>query len=150
MFSSRTGEKINVDADELVDPDERRSEDELDHEEKAASDESEDEAESQHQLGFLGAPTTLLAELQLRKAQQKLRNRTAANAFPTGMHSTLLELDAVTQLQQKSRRQKHVALAWEDKEVVDRDNYDDDDVPLGVLYPDKEISRGKGGEGEQG
>jgi len=79
-----------------------------------------------------------LAELQLRKAQQKLRNRTAADAFPNGMHSTLLEMDAVTQLQQKSRKQKHVTLAWEDFDVAERQNFDDEDVPLGVLFPEKD------------
>ncbi|KAJ9653480.1 hypothetical protein H2198_007322 [Neophaeococcomyces mojaviensis] len=116
--------------DELVDGD--KPEGHSDEEEG-----SDEEQEPQHQLGFLGAPTTLLAELQLRKAQQKLRNRTAANAFPGGMHSTLLELDAVTQLQQKSRKMKHVALAWEDQDAVDKANFDDEDVPLGVLFPEK-------------
>ena len=81
------------------------------------------------------APTTLLAELQMRKAQQKLRNRTAANSFPNGMHSTLLELDAVAQFQQKSRKKKHVTLAWEDREVSEQAQFDDDDddIPLGLL-----------------
>lgn len=135
----RAGERsLAPDADELIDPDERRSGDELEQDEKSSSGESEDEVESQHQLGFLGAPTTLLAELQLRKEQQKLRNRTAANAFSTGMHSTLLELDAVSQLQQRSRKQKHVALAWEDKNVADKENFEDEDTPLGVLFPEKE------------
>ena len=74
----------------------------------------------------------------MRKAQQKQRNRTAVTAFPNGMHSTLLELDAITQLQQKSRKQKHITLAWEDHDLADRQNFDDDDVPLGVLFPGKE------------
>lgn len=107
-------------------------------EEKEEEDSEDEQAESQHQLGFLGAPTTLLAELQMRKAEQKLRNRTAANAFPKGMHSTLLELDAVSQLQKNARKQKHIALAWEDQEAVDKANYDDEDVPLGVLFPEKD------------
>ena len=124
-------------ADELVEKD--RSDGERDEEEKLDSEEEESsEDESQHQPGFLGAPTTLLAELQMRKAQQKLRNRTATTAGPAGMHSTLLELDAVSQLQQKSRRQKHIALAWEDKDMVEKDNYDDEEVPLGVLFPEKD------------
>lgn len=82
-------------------------------------------------------PTTLLAELQLRKAHQKQRNRTAATAFPDGMHSTLLELDAVANVQRQSRRQKHVTLAWEDPGVRQTGNEtdDDDDVPLGMLFP---------------
>jgi len=95
-------------------------------------------SESDHEPGFSGAPTTLLAELQLRKAQQKQRTRTAADAFPNGMHSTLLELDAVTQLQQKSRKQKHVTLAWEDIDAAEKENFDDEDVPLGVLFPEKD------------
>jgi hypothetical protein len=103
------------------------------HEEDRNSDTS-----SVHQPGYSGAPTTLLAELQLRKAQQKQRNRTAADAFPNGMHSTLLEMDAVMQLQQKSRKQKHVTLAWEDLDAADRENFDDEDVPLGVLFPEKD------------
>ena len=95
-------------------------------------------SDSDHRPGFSGAPTTLLAELQMRKDAQKQRNRTAADAFPGGMHSTLLELDAVTQLQQKARKQNHVTLAWEDHDAADRQNFDDDDVPLAVLFPEKE------------
>ena len=97
--------------------------------------------ESVHESGFSQAPTTLLAELQYRKAQLKGRTRTAADAFPNGMHSTLLELDAVTQIQQKARKQNHVTLAWEDHEAADRQNFDDDDVPLGVLFPEKDRSK---------
>ncbi|OAP55841.1 hypothetical protein AYL99_09993 [Fonsecaea erecta] len=88
--------------------------------------------------GFSTAPTTLLAELQMRKEQQKLRNRTAADAFPNGMHSTLLELDAVTQLQQRARKTKHVTLAWEDRDEANKQNFDDEDVPLGILFPEKD------------
>lgn len=82
-------------------------------------------------------PTTLLAELQYRKAHQKQRNRTAANAFPDGMHSTLLQLDAVADVQRQTRRQKHVTLAWEDPSARQSgaDMEDDDDVPLGMLFP---------------
>lgn len=82
-------------------------------------------------------PTTLLAELQLRKQQQKQRNRTAATAFPDGMRSTLLELDAVAHVQRQSRKQKHVTLAWEDPGVEHPgvENQDDEDVPLGMLFP---------------
>lgn len=82
-------------------------------------------------------PTTLLAELQLRKQQQKQRNRTAATAFPDGMRSTLLQLDAVAHVQRQSRKQKHVTLAWEDPgiEHTGIENHDDEDVPLGMLFP---------------
>ncbi|RMZ85117.1 hypothetical protein DV738_g380, partial [Chaetothyriales sp. CBS 135597] len=92
---------------------------------------------SEHQLGFSGAPTTLLAELQLRKAQLKSRNRTAADAFPQGMHSTLLELDAVAQLQQRARQTKHVTLAWEDQKAAEQENFADEDIPLGMLFAEK-------------
>ena len=113
-------------------------EDELvDEEEEAEGSDAESE-ESEHRPGFSGAPTTLLAELQMRKEQQKTRNRTAADGFPHGMHATLLEMDAVLQLQQKSRKTKHVTLAWEDHEEADRENFDDDDVPLGMLFPEKD------------
>lgn len=84
------------------------------------------------------APTTLLAELQMRKAQQKTRNRTAVTANSNGMHSTLLELDAIAQIQKKSREKKHVTLAWEDEDEAEKENNDDEDVPLGVLYPGKQ------------
>ncbi|KAI9880546.1 MAG: hypothetical protein M1830_002245 [Pleopsidium flavum] len=86
---------------------------------------------------YIGRPTTLLAELQLRKRQQKLRNRTAATAFPNGMHSTLLELDAVAQVQKQSRKQKHVTLAWEDPDThyPGTENQDDEDIPLAMLFP---------------
>ena len=90
---------------------------------------------------FNGAPTTLLAELQLRKLQQKQRGRTAATAFPNGMHSTLLQLDAVAQVQKQSRRQKHTMLAWENPEAhhLGPENQDDEDVPLGVLFPGRKL-----------
>jgi hypothetical protein len=110
-------ESISPDADEIVD---------------------EEEEKDVAAPGFSTAPTTLLAELQMRKEQQKLRTRTAADAFPNGMHSTLLELDAVTQLQQRARKTKHVTLAWEDHDEADQQNFDDDDVPLGVLFPEKD------------
>ncbi|KAI4215873.1 MAG: hypothetical protein LQ351_001861 [Letrouitia transgressa] len=84
-----------------------------------------------------GQPTTLLAELQFRKQRLKQRNRTAATAFPNGMHSTLLELDTVAQLEKKSRQNKHTKLAWEDPSSQNQAPPDDDDedVPLGMLFP---------------
>lgn len=96
--------------------------------------EDEDKDEELDGPAFSGPPTTLLAELQMRKAQQRLRNRTAANAFPNGMHSTLLELDAVAQIQQRSRGKKQITLAWEDHEAADPAGEDDDDIPLGILF----------------
>ncbi|KAI4172615.1 MAG: hypothetical protein LQ343_003462 [Gyalolechia ehrenbergii] len=93
--------------------------------------------ESELISSYSGVPTTLLAELQLRKEQQKQRNLTAATAFPDGMHSTLLELDAVAQIQKKARTKKHTHLAWEDPDAQHpgAENGDDEDVPLGVLFP---------------
>ncbi|KAI9666839.1 MAG: hypothetical protein M1829_005642 [Trizodia sp. TS-e1964] len=102
--------------------------------------EEEEEEEIEGDPEYHGPPTTLLAELQLRKQQQKLRTRTAATAFPNGMYSTLLQLDAVAEVQKKSRNQKHITLAWEDTyahgDASDQD--DDEDVPLGVLFPGRE------------
>lgn len=86
-------------------------------------------------------PTTLLAELQLRKAQQKTRNRTAATAFPNGMHSTLLELDAVAQIEKKNRKKGRIALAWQDPRLRAEEEMrgdEDDEVPLGMLFPGKD------------
>lgn len=92
---------------------------------------------------FTGAPTTLLAELQLRKQQQKLRNRQAAIAYPNGMHSTLLEMDAVAQVEKRSREKRHIQLAWEDPyaQQPGAENDDDEDVPLGMLFPTQKIKR---------
>ncbi len=89
-----------------------------------------------------GQPTTLLAELQLRKQQLKTRTRTAATAYPNGMHSTLLELDAVAQIEKRSRQQKHINLAWEPPGThqAGAGNEDDEDVPLGVLFPSRKIN----------
>ena len=86
---------------------------------------------------FTGAPTTLLAELQLRKQQQKKRTRTAATSFPNGIHSTLLQLDAVAQVEKQARFKKHTTLAWEDPDArhPGMENENDEDVPLGMLYP---------------
>ena len=95
--------------------------------------EGEEEGDDDDQVP-LQRPSTLLAELQIRKAQQRQRNRTAATAFPNGMHSTLLQLDAVAQVQKQSRSKKQVALAWEDSNANAQDD-PEDDVPLGVLFP---------------
>ena len=92
------------------------------------------DSEEREEDDFTGAPTTLLAELQMRKAEQKKRTRAAATAFPDGMHSTLLQLDAVAQIQQQSRNQKHTTLAWEDPTTAPGAGEDDEeDVPLAML-----------------
>lgn len=88
---------------------------------------------NEHQIA---PPNTLLAELQLRKEELKSRNRTAASAYPTGMHSTLLELDAVAQIEKRRRGAKPTQLAWEGTEGPEsRARREDDDVPLGLLFP---------------
>ncbi|KKA21744.1 hypothetical protein T310_4265 [Rasamsonia emersonii CBS 393.64] len=99
-------------------------------------DEESSEGQEEEPIPY-GRPTTLLAELERRKHEQKQRNRTAATAFPNGMHSTLLELDAVAQAQSNARRNKQVTLAWEASPSEDPDAEDDEDVPLGVLYAGK-------------
>ena len=76
----------------------------------------------------------------MRKAQQKTRNRTAVTSYPNGMHNTLLELDAVAQIEKSKRKRERTRLAWEDPAGPDQDHNaeeDDDDVPLGVLYPEQ-------------
>lgn len=98
----------------------------------------DEEAEAEDGLPFTGPPTTLLAELELRKHELKQRRRTAATSV--GLHSTLLQLDAVAQKQSEHRRQRPVTLAWEDPEAHKNDNDDDEDVPLGVLYPEKQAA----------
>jgi hypothetical protein len=107
---------------------------------KGEGDEESDEGQRDDEL-YHGPPTTLLAELQLRKQQQKQRTRPLLSAFPNGMHSTLLEMDAVAQVEQKSRKQKRINLAWEDPSVQQLGDgaEDDEDVPLGMLYAKEEV-----------
>ncbi|TAQ83170.1 hypothetical protein B7494_g8506 [Chlorociboria aeruginascens] len=104
----------------------------------STSDQEEEAEEEEGGNTYHGAPTTLLAELQLRKQQQKIRTRPVASAYPNGLHSTLLELDAVAQVEQKARKQKRVNLAWEDPLAKHMDSdTDDDEVPLAMLYASK-------------
>jgi hypothetical protein len=105
------------------------------HHENVEEEEGEEEPEGEQ---YFGAPTTLLAELQMRKQQQKTRNLTAATAFPNGMHATLLELDAVAEIEKKKRRGQKVNLAWEAQQHTADDDDSDDDVPLGVLFPGRD------------
>jgi len=111
------------------------------HDAREEQEEQEQLVRKEQGADFGGAPTTLLAELQMRKEQQKQRNRTAATAFPTGMHSTLLQLDAVDQLQKQKRQLKHTTLAWEDPDAhhTGIENEDDEDVPLGVLFAGRKM-----------
>ena len=85
-------------------------------------------------------PATLLGELELRKRQQKQRNRTAGGA-PNGMHATLLQQDAVAQLQQASRGKQKVTLAWEDAHAHDKENEDNEDIPLAMLNIKRKVER---------
>ncbi|KAH9224489.1 hypothetical protein DL95DRAFT_378095 [Leptodontidium sp. 2 PMI_412] len=105
---------------------------------KDGDDDESDDGQRDDEI-YYGAPTTLLAELQLRKQQQKQRTRPLAKAYPNGMHSTLLEMDAVAQVEQKSRKGKRINLAWEDPAVQAQDDGegDDEDVPLAMLYAKK-------------
>ncbi|EEY16807.1 conserved hypothetical protein [Verticillium alfalfae VaMs.102] len=99
-------------------------------------DEEEFVSEDEEEL-YAGPPTTLLAELQLRKHEQKLRTRNQHQAVPGGMHSTLLELDAVAEAQRKTRKTRRVNLAWEDPDANPDHSSEDEDVPLGLLYAGK-------------
>lgn len=94
-----------------------------------------DETESEGEIdGYQGPPTTLLAELQLRKQQQRERVRGNGRANPEGMRATLLEMDAVLETQSKNRKTKRVNLAWEDTDAnIDQNGTDDEDVPLAIL-----------------
>lgn len=83
---------------------------------------------------YTGPPDSLMAELELRKHELKHRSRTAAD--PQGLRSTLLQLDAVAQ-KQSERRQRPVSMAWDHSNAVYDDSEGDEDVPLGILYPEK-------------
>jgi hypothetical protein len=128
----------DLDQHDLIAPSDEESDEEADEDDEDR--ESNEEEQADDHRAYLGPPTTLLAELQMRKTEQKSRNRTAADTFPNGMHSTLLEMDAVTQLQQKSRKLRHITLAWEDHEEVNRQDDEDDDVPLGFLFQSKKAA----------
>ncbi|KAI9932977.1 hypothetical protein MW887_009231 [Aspergillus wentii] len=110
-------------------------EDGLDHphmsEEEALALEKEEEEKS----NYTGPPNTLMAELEFRKHELQHRRRTAANTI--GLHSTLLELEAVAQKQSEHRRQRPVTLAWEGPDGHRHDDEEDDDVPLAMLFPEK-------------
>ncbi|KAI1086884.1 hypothetical protein F5B19DRAFT_497927 [Rostrohypoxylon terebratum] len=106
------------------------------------ADEEEEGEESEEEPLYNGPPTTLLAELQIRKQQQKLRTRPVATAYPNGMHSTLLEMDTVAQIERNARKGKKVNLAWEDPSMGPADESDDEDTPLGLLV----AARGQGND----
>lgn len=105
----------------------------------APGDEGASDSGSEEGQLYSGPPTTLLAELQLRKRQHKNRTRNPLHEG-NGLHSTLLELDAVAQMEAKQRQKKKINLAWaadhSDEEV---DDEDDEDVPLGLLAMKKQL-----------
>ncbi|PKX92618.1 uncharacterized protein P174DRAFT_432006 [Aspergillus novofumigatus IBT 16806] len=110
------------------------------YDEQSESDDSEtgheeSEEEDEPDFEYTGPPNTLLAELEMRKQELKQRRRTAA--VSNGMHSTLLQLEAVAQKQSEHRRQKPVTLAWEDPDIHKHEEDEDEDVPLAVLFPEK-------------
>lgn len=104
------------------------------YDEEHMDDEEHEELEPEEEPQIYGAPTTLLAELQLRKAQQKTRNMNYATLVEQGnmpTHRTLLQLDDMAEKEKQKRMRKKVNLAWEAQPEEDSS---DDDVPLGVLY----------------
>ncbi|KAI1493102.1 hypothetical protein F5X96DRAFT_285438 [Biscogniauxia mediterranea] len=103
---------------------------------------AEEEVEGEEEPVYTGPPTTLLAELQIRKQQQKLRTRPVATAYPNGMHSTLLEMDTVAEIERKARKGKRVNLAWEGPSTNPGDESDDEDTPLGLLLAVKGPANG--------
>ncbi|KAJ5666022.1 uncharacterized protein N7477_008470 [Penicillium maclennaniae] len=106
---------------------------EEDHEDASGSEE-EDDDDDDAVSDYVGPPNTLLAELELRKQELKQRQRTFVPKPTPGMTKSLLELDAMAQMQSEKRRRRPVTLAW------DSHNADDEDVPLALLYPEKSRS----------
>ncbi|XXG97920.1 hypothetical protein Hte_004236 [Hypoxylon texense] len=96
-------------------------------------DQDEDEESEEEEPLYDGPPTTLLAELQIRKQQQKLRTRPVATSFPNGLHSTLLDMDTVAQIEREARKGKKINLAWEDPNMDPTNDSEDEDTPLGLL-----------------
>ena len=125
-------EAVPLQADEQLEQDE--------DEEYHDADEQQIGPDAQAELDEASQPATLLGELELRKRQQKQRTRTAGGA-PNGMHATLLQQDAIAQLQKSSREKHKVTLAWEDAHVHDKENEDNEDVPLAMLYPNSKVER---------
>lgn len=81
---------------------------------------------------YMGPPNTLMAELETRKHELQHRTRTAPDSM--GMRSTLLQLDAVAQKQSERRRNTPTSMTWNHNGPINDNN---DDVPLGMLYPEK-------------
>jgi hypothetical protein len=107
---------------------------ELSGSETEGDENSQGSEEDEEVVDYVGPPNTLLAELELRKQELKQRQRTFVPKPTPGMTNTLLELDAMAQMQSDKRRRRPVTLAW------DSHNADDEEVPLAMLYPDKSKS----------
>ncbi|KAJ5544842.1 hypothetical protein N7535_006771 [Penicillium sp. DV-2018c] len=122
------GENAGLVHDEHVHGPGHGSSDGTDTESAGSSEDEEDSEEGE--LDYVGPPNTLIAELELRKIELKHRRRTAVSVPFHGMQSTLLEMDEIAQKQSDKRRQRPVALAWEERD-------EDEDVPLAMLYPEK-------------
>lgn len=117
-----------------------------DSDEEPDKEEDEEDDYDDDEEAYQGLPTTLLAELQLRKQRNKLRTQPIQRVYPNGIHSTLLELDTVAQVERDMRKQKKVNLAWEDpamnRDLVEEE--DDEEVPLAMLAAAKAAAAAKG------
>ena len=112
---------------------ERDRDPDAEFEDQALNEDEEEEEEEEEEEQIFGAPTTLLAELQLRKAKQKERNMNYVTMVEEGRmttHRTLLELNDDAEREKQKRLKKKVQLAWEAQD----DDDSDDDIPLGVLF----------------
>lgn len=119
-------------------PDGNDSASDADERSALAPDEAEGDSDSEDEFAFDGPPTTLLAELQMRKRQHKNRTRNPLHQGE-GLHSTLLERDAVAQMEAHTRQKKKVNLAWATNGNGGPESDDDEDVPLGLLAAKKQI-----------
>ncbi|KAI1990329.1 hypothetical protein LOZ54_002536 [Ophidiomyces ophidiicola] len=113
-----SNDRDREDPDRYVGPGEPKSDDraESDNDENADDDEEEDEED---------------ASRSNATARRPRRSRTACTRRCWSW------TDAVAQRQRDNRDRRHVVLAWEDPALADRREPDDDDVPLALLFPDK-------------
>lgn len=116
------------DSDSLSDVDE--------HSALAPDDQERSTASDDEQL-YNGPPTTLLAELQMRKRQHEMRTKNPLHQG-NALHSTLLELDAVAQVEARKRDKKEINLAW-NGDTPEEASDEDEDVPLGLLAAKKQL-----------
>ena len=129
----KSSEVVNSDHPDTMSSDRSPADPESQNLPDSVSEKSSNASESEDDDEYSGPPTTLLAEIQLRKQQQKQRTRKLNGV--NGLHATLLELDAVAEQEQKSRKGRRVNLAWEEAESGNESQ--EEDVPLGILYTAK-------------